>query len=232
MDTNLILLSLQLVLPAFNNFAQKADLGIPLPLEQKQVTKTNTAKYGSSVMAIFEGRYRFLWHTITNTPTNLLGSINYEDHQASLARMDRPKMFPLLAAKKSLIDTNGALLIASNCMWRLGYYNTNWFRVPPIVKQYAWSENPDNSSIPLTPLPYFSVVWSPIRPFGFIEGIEEYAFKLEVSGLDSRIVSFNRLISASIERCRIASVEEQLKMFESCRYYFTNSTSILQQERK
>jgi uncharacterized membrane-anchored protein YitT (DUF2179 family) len=65
-----------------------------------------------------------------------------------------------------------------------------------------------------------------------IEGIEEYAFKLEVSGLDSRIVSFNRLISASIERCRIASVEEQLKMFESCRYYFTNSTSILQQERK
>ena len=53
MDTNLILLSLQLVLPAFNNFAQKADLGIPLPLEQKQVTKTNTAKYGSSVMAIF-----------------------------------------------------------------------------------------------------------------------------------------------------------------------------------
>lgn len=37
MDTNTLLLSLQLVLPAFNQFAQKADLGINLPLEPERM---------------------------------------------------------------------------------------------------------------------------------------------------------------------------------------------------
>ena len=232
MDTNTLLLSLQLVLPAFNQFAQKADLGINLPLEPERITKSQTAKYSASLMAMFDGRYRFVWNTITNTTTNLLGIINFEDHQNSLARMDRPKTYPLLASKKSLIDTNGALILASNCLLRLGYYNTNWFQIPPVVKQYAWSKNPDDPSLPLTPLPFFSVIWSPVRPFGFIDGVEEYAFKLEVSGVDKRIVAFSRLSSAWIERCQNAPIAEQLKMLACCPDYFSNSTSVLQQERK
>lgn len=217
MDTNIALLSLQLVLPAFNDFAERAKLDVPLPLVTQRATESHVSAYSPAVMIKFDKRYRFVWDTITNTETKLFGRIRFEDQQQNIARMDRAKAFPALSAQTSLIDTNEAVLIASNCLVRLGYYNTNWFKTPPVVKQYAWSEDlyEADPKMPLKPLPYFNVFWPPITPSGLDASFgDDFMFKIQISGLTKEVVELNRMMSCDVERSQKRPSKEWSQMLE------------------
>ena len=219
MDTNTIHLSLQLVLPVFNEFAERAKLDVPLPLVTQRVTKFHNAKYSSTMMMTFDNQYRFVWRTMTNTEKLLIGTVTFDDHQQNVTRMDREKMYPILFHEKSLIGTNEAVLIASNCLVRLGYYNTNYFKTPPVVRQYAWSEDlyDANPKQPLKPLPYFDVFWPPVTPSGLDASFgDDYAFRIQVSGLSKKVVVFSRLMTTPVAESQSASSVEQLRMFETC----------------
>ena len=175
MDTNIVLLSLQLVLPAFNDFAEKAQLDLKLPLETSRATKTNVGKSNRGVLMVFDDRYQFNW----NSGTGSWGSVSFRDKQLATPNLDRAKMLPWLATQKSLIDTNEAVRIASNCLHRLGYDRPEWVRFPPTVTQYTFSPDPN---IPQQPL--FAVRWFPPHP---PEGVDDHAFMIEIYGLDRRI---------------------------------------------
>jgi len=184
MDTNVILLSLQLVLPAFNDFAEKAQLDVKLPLEMARATKSNVGKNNRGVLMVFDQRYQFNWHSSTGS----WGSINFYDRKFSTPWVDREKMLPWLVKQKSLIGTNEAILIASNCLHRLGFDRPEWVSLPPTITQFTFS--PDLKT-PHLPLPLFSVRWFPRTPH---EGLDAYAFEIQVSGLDRRIIGFGQLI--------------------------------------
>ena len=184
MDTNIVLLSLQLVLPAFNEFAQKAQLGLALPLELPRATKTNVGKNNRGVLMVFDDRYQFNWHSMTGH----WGSISFYDRKFSSPWIDRDKMIPWLVTQKSLIGTNEAVQIASNCLHRLGFDRTNWVVFPPVVTQYSFS--PD-AITPQQPLPLYSARWFPPNP---PEGVDGYAFEIQVSGLDRSITCFGQLV--------------------------------------
>jgi len=181
MDTNIVLLSLQLVLPAFNDFAEKAQLDLKLPLEISRATRTNVGKSNRGVLMVFDDRYQFNW----NSGTGSWGSVSFRDKQLATPNLDRAKMLPWLVTQKSLIDTNEAVRIGSNCLHRLGYDRPEWVLFPPIVTQYTFSPDPETTQ---QPLPLFAVRWFPPHP---PEGVESHAFMIEIYGLDRRITMIN-----------------------------------------
>jgi hypothetical protein len=183
MDTNIVLLSLQLVMPAFNDFAEKAQLDLKLPLEMTRATKTNVGKNNRGVLMVFDDRYQFNWHS----GTGYWGSVNFMDKQLATPSLDRATMLPWLVTQKSLIGTNEAVIIASNCLHRLGYDRPEWVLFPPTVTQYTFSPDPKT---PQKPLPIFAIRWFPPHP---PEGVESHAFMIEVYGLDRRITMINQL---------------------------------------
>ena len=90
MDTNIVLLSLQLVLPAFNDFAQKAQLDVPLPLELSHATKTNVGRNNRGVLMVFDDRYQFNWSSSTGS----WGKVSFTDRKLFSSSFDREKMLP------------------------------------------------------------------------------------------------------------------------------------------
>lgn len=188
MATNLIangILSLQLLLPAFNEFADRAELGVRLPLDEKRVTKSYVSKnqIGPGAMAVFDGQHQFNWTSSTNSPWT--GRFLYYDNSNSVARIDRSKL-PELAKLKSVISTNEAREIAERCLKELGYDLKKVNAAPPIVHQ--WTYDPRQPGEDAVLLPAFGLRWLP-------EGATEphwsqILLEMEVSGLSGKITRF------------------------------------------
>lgn len=188
MATNLIangIITLQLLLPAFNEFADRAELGLRLPLDEKRVTKSYISKNQLSpgAMAVFDGQHQINWNSSTNNPWT--GRFLYYDNSNSVAKVERTKL-PELAKLKSVIPTNGAREIAERCLKKLGYDLKKANAAPPIV--YQWTYDPQQPGEDAVLLPAFGLRWLP-------EGTREphwsqILLEMEVSGLTRRITRF------------------------------------------
>jgi hypothetical protein len=175
-------LSLQLVLPAFNEFAARGGLDVELPLAERRVTKSHIGKLSPSVMAVLDHRHQFNWNSRTNSIYE--GHIHYYDNSNSVTRMERQRLRELVQYQ-SVISTNEARQIAERFLTSLGYNLTRLRVGPPRVGHYTYQENPGDQP---TPVPMFGVRWFP-------KGKEkpewqDVLVEIEVSGLSKRIVRF------------------------------------------
>jgi hypothetical protein len=88
MPTNLLAsttLSLQLVLPAFNHFAERIGVDASLPFEESRVTKSSVNRKKTAMMAVIDNRHQFNWDSLLDD--NLKGRIYYYDLQESLPHL-------------------------------------------------------------------------------------------------------------------------------------------------
>lgn len=186
MPTNLVaatVLSLQLVLPAFDQFADRAELGLRLPLVEKRLTKSHVGRSSPSLMAIFDDRHQFNWNS---SPTDTYkGSVGYYDNQNSVPRMERSKL-PELAKQKSLLSTIEAKEIAEQGLKNLGYDLKKVKAGPPVVRQWTYdSQKPGEESVPL---PAFGLRWFPKGKKN--PHWSEVLVEMEVSGLTKKVTRF------------------------------------------
>jgi len=104
-------LTVRLVLPAFSDFAEKAELDLPLPITQARVTESfvSKSKTRPAVSITVDGRHYFHWSSWVDDKrfgmkADLMkGKISYVDQSNRLAAMPGK-----LARKQSLITTNEA----------------------------------------------------------------------------------------------------------------------------
>jgi hypothetical protein len=188
MPANLItngLLSLQLLLPVFNQFAERAGLDIALPLNDSRVTKSYVSKNKNALMVVFDGHYQFNWDSV---PEDVLkGRILYYDNSNSVARLEGPRLADL-TGRKSLISSNEASEIAERCLKKLGYDLGKAKADPPRVVQWMYGEEK-------IPLPAYSVRWFPNgskKPHW-----SELLVEVEVSGLTKRVTRIESLHGAT-----------------------------------
>jgi len=157
-------LTVRLVLPAFSDFAEKAELDLPLPITESRVTKSFVSKTQPTVMVVVDGRHQFNWRswvedkTIGMAAQLYVGAINYYDNSNSITSLpDGSAPLISLSGKKSLITTNEAREIALSFLKRADYdLSKGRVRVdPPRVKPWRYTPN-DPQQRPL-PLPAFDV---------------------------------------------------------------------------
>lgn len=174
---------MQLILAAANQFAERAELGIPLPIQPADVTEVRgRAEVHRTLVFTVSGRHRFSWFMTEN----LRGRINYDDLKYSTPRIDLQTFLPSLTNVPSLITTNEALKIAERCLHRLGYDRLKQFRLPPLVAQFTHQNGPDD--VP-KPVPLYGIRWLPVKE----DGWEPYVFEIEVSGITKRVTRFGQL---------------------------------------
>lgn len=190
METNVVFLSLQLLLPIFNEFAEKAELNVPLPLTEERVTKSRIGRsYNSGTLLVFDNRYQFNWNC---TITNYWGRINSYTDKAVLASLtyegapDKEKLMAL-TKQKSLIDKNEALQIATRVLNRLGYSEKKQKLKPPSIAQHYYGVDEHGNA---RDLPFFQATWYPKHP---PDGVESHAFRIDVSGLTKKVTGFSAL---------------------------------------
>ncbi len=186
MDTNAIasaVLSLQLLMPAFNQFAQRAELDVSLPLEEARVTKTNASRTQPSFTAVFDHRHQFNWLSSIQDPHK--GILSYYDLEQSRP-FRQPGYTRELLAKRPLISTNEAKAIAERCLTNLSVNLKKMKARPPLVGQYVFQENAGD---PSSPLPVFGVRWfkkGSNKPEWYDRLVE-----IEISGLTKKITRFS-----------------------------------------
>jgi len=204
-----IVLSAQLVLPAFNRFAERAVIDVRLPLEENRITKSHSGKLSPSLMVIFDHHHQFNWNSHREAP--YIGEINYYDNKSSVARLEGPQLREL-TKQKSVISTNEAREVAELCLKNLGFDLKKVKAGPPHVIQ--WMFDPEKPGAEQVPLPAYAVRWFP-------KGIKEphwsqQLVQIEVSGLTKKVTSFSSLHGAA------AAVAIDL------RHFMTNRTEKIQ----
>ena len=187
-------LTVKLVLPAFTDFAKKAEIDLPLPITETRITKSQLGKFGPTVMVIVDGRHQFNWHSWENAKdlgmkaALHMGRIAYFDNSNALSRlMGKRTVLRELTEKQSLITTNEAREIALNFLTRAGYdlRKAKTKLDPPRVMQATYQDDP---SQPVVPLPGYVI--------RFIKkGVKKAEWhdnhmEIEVSGLTKRITRF------------------------------------------
>lgn len=185
--TNIVLTAtMQLILAAFNQFAENADLDISLPIREPDITqvKIREREYGWCFMVVGD-RHRFNW-TMIGDPSDMRGRISYDDRKYSTRHMDTEKFLPPLTNSPSLITTNEARQIAEKCLQRLGYDQLDQFHTPPIVHHYNYRKSLED---PPKPVPFFGIRWLPKDTNEF----SVYVFEIEVSGLSKKVTRFSQL---------------------------------------
>jgi hypothetical protein len=185
--TNLVFTTtLQLILAAFNQFAERAELDIQLPIQQEDITqiKIRERPYGWCFMIVGD-RHRFNW-TIIGNPGDMRGRINYDDLKYSTPRIDRQTFLPSLTNVPSLITTNEALKIAERCLHRLGYGEKKQYRLPPLIAQFTHQNGPQD--VP-KPVPLYGIRWLPMEE----DAWESYIFEIEVSGITKKVTRLGQL---------------------------------------
>jgi len=195
MATNVIAvsaLSLQLLLPAFNDFAQRAGLDMRLPLNEKRVTKSVAGKNQPSFMAVFDGHHQFNWHSEPDAIHR--GRLSYYDNSNSISRLDGPKRRDL-AGRVSLISTNEALAIALACLKNLGYDLAKLDATPPRVKQFTFLEEKRDAEP--QPLPAFIIEWNKKIKDGEEPHWSDLLIDVEVSGLTKKVTMLTSFRAAA-----------------------------------
>lgn len=183
--TNLVasgVLSLQLLLPGFNHFAERAALDVQIPLEERRVTKSHVGKLSSSLMATFDDRHQFNWHSTEHDVYK--GRIYYTDRElnGSIGGL----RFRQLTNQPALITTNEARAIAEQALKNLGFDLKKIKAGEPRVGQFTYQEKPGD--VPM-PVPLFGVRWFPKR----IKKPDwhDILVELEVSGRTKKVVYFS-----------------------------------------
>jgi len=203
--TNLLangVLSLQLLLPAFNDFAERVGLDVRVPLEDRRVTKSHIGKSSSSLMVTFDDHHQFNWHS---TERDLYkGRIYYLDTQ--LNGSVGAARFRQLTNQPTLISTNGARVIAEEAMKSLGFDLKKINAGEPRVGQFTYQDKPGD--VPM-PVPLFGIRWFP-------NGIKkpewhDRLIEIQVSGLTKKIVYFSASPAAD------AAVTTDLRRFTTNR---------------
>jgi hypothetical protein len=185
MPTNIVaasILSLQIVLPAFNQFAEKAGLDIQLPLEEKRVTRSYVGKKSASLMATFDQRHQFNWFSVHGN--TFQGRIYYEDLEASAPRRSDSQSREL-TKRPSLISTNEAKELGDRCLKNLGFDFRKIKAGAPHVGQYTYQDKPEDER---ALMPFFGIRWFPKgkkKPEW-----HDILVEMEVSGLTKKIVRF------------------------------------------
>lgn len=185
MATNLIsatVLSLELLLPVFNRFAERAGLDVSLPLNEIRVTKRHISSNPrpTGLMATFDGQHQFNW--VSDGSAALKGRILYCDNKNSVSRLAGPKARDL-TRRSSLISSNDARIIAERCLKNLGYDLSRIKAGPPRVVQYTFHE--EQGELGSAILPAFLISWYP-------KNVEtphwsELLVEIEVSGLTKKV---------------------------------------------
>lgn len=183
--TNLLtsgVLSVQLLLPAFNHFAERAGLEVELPLDEKRITKSHIGKASPSAMVTFDGRHQFNWHSIEKDARS--GRIYYLDTQFNGS--SGAAVFRQVTNQQSKITINEARQIANGCLKNLGYDLTKINAGEPRVGQFTYKETPADEPMPI---PLFGFRWFPsdiTKPEWHDRLIE-----IQVSGITKKIVYFS-----------------------------------------
>ena len=192
MPTNALVvtaLTVKLVLPAFSDFAEKAELDLPLPITEARITKSFVNKTRPAVSVTVDGRHYFSWHSRVDDKrvgmkVDLMkGRISYSDNSNRLATMPGK-----LAKKQSLVTTNEAREIALSFLKRAGYdlSKADIEVGPPEVTQATYLSDPRGS---LMPMPGYRIGFTKKgmekrdRPLSLME--------IEVSGLTKKITRFS-----------------------------------------
>ena len=125
------------MLPAFSDFAEKAELDLPLPITQARITESFVSKRSPAVSITVDGRHYFHWRS--HVEDLMKGRISYADQSNRLASMPGK-----LARKESLITTNEAREIGLGFLKRAGYdlSKTGVEMAPPEVTQATYLSDP------------------------------------------------------------------------------------------
>jgi hypothetical protein len=186
-------LTVKLVLPAFTDFAQKAEIDLPLQITETRITKSKLGKFGPTVMVIVDGRHQFNWHSWENDKglgmkaDLLMGSIHYYDNSNALSRLaGKRAVLRALTEKQSLITTNEAREIALSFLAREGYDLRKAKLDPPRVIQATYQ---DDASQPVVPLPGYIIRF--IKKGVKKPEWHDSHMEIEVSGLTKKITRFS-----------------------------------------
>jgi hypothetical protein len=180
---NAAALTVQLVLPAFSDFSQKAGLDLSLPFSEQRVTKSYVSKNSPAVMATIDAQHQFNWRSYDGGGKR--GVVNYYDNSNSLSRLQGERLLQL-TERKSLITTNEAREIAYRFLRRAGY-DLGKLRVgEPVVVQ--WTYKDERTDAPPKLLPGYDVRFIP----GGIKKAHwsDVLLEIEVSGLMKRVTRF------------------------------------------
>lgn len=183
--TNLLaggILSVQMLLPAFNQFAERAALDGKLPLETNRITKSHIGTASPMLMATFDGRHQFHWHSSVEGTQK--GRIYYLD--LKLNGSSGSLVFRQFTNQNSTITTNEAKDVAEACLKNLGIDIRTLNVGEPIVGQFTFQENAGD--VPM-PIPLFGVRW-------FTRGVKEPEWndrlvEIQVSGVTKKIAYFS-----------------------------------------
>jgi hypothetical protein len=189
MATNLIaeaLLTVGLVLPAFNDFARKADLDLAVPLDERRVTWSKVFRLSPGVIVRVDGRHHFNW--VGESAYTGRVSEYMDLHFATPHLMEKQKEMEALAAKPSKFGTNQALQIGEKLLQQLGWKKEAVGLGSPHVIQFAFVPTPD---APPRPLPLFIITWPATNLPSYIE--DRTGLEMEISGLTGKMTRLSQL---------------------------------------
>jgi hypothetical protein len=176
--------AMHLIVAAANQFAERAELDVPTPIEARNITDwRGRTNINHGLTFTVAGRHKFYWQ---NTAEMEGKFVSYDDLKFSTIYMDREKFLPSLTNFSSAITTNEALQIAERCLHRLGYDGGKRHRVPPIVGQYTHQTSEADTR---KPVPLYGIRWLPAKDGDW----GDYVFQIQVSGITKKITSFNQL---------------------------------------
>jgi hypothetical protein len=177
---------MQLVLAAANQFAERAELDVHLPITERDITQAKIRERANGwCFLVVDDRHRFNW-SFDGDPSAMRGRLEYDDLKYSTVYMDREEFLPSLTNTPSLITTNEALTIAQQCLERLSYQHNSEIRLPPVVAQYTHQTSEEQ--IP-NPVPLYGIRWLSRED----EAWAPFIFQIQVSGITKKVTSFNQL---------------------------------------
>lgn len=192
MATNVLfgtVLSLKLLLPYFDHFADSAELDAKPPFTEARVAKLFSFTNSPSVSVWLDGgHYRFFW--LANITNHYMGRLSqFTDWKDSRASLDPEKDLEPLLKVPSLITEREALAIARRFLRRHGYDEDKLGVYPPEVRQIEFL-NVDTGRA--GKLPFFAVRFLPRFAPGGIDESLRLGIKMEISGITKCVVNFNQ----------------------------------------
>jgi hypothetical protein len=188
-------LSIKLLLPAFTDFAKKAELDLTLPITEERITKSYLSKTQPTGMVIVDNRHHFIWHSwVEDKSLGMkallhMGKISYSDHSNAISRLaGKRALLRALTEKPSLITTNEAREIALSFLERASY-DLRKAKIkldPPRVIQATYQ---DDASQPVVPLPGYIIRF--IKKGVKKPEWHDSHMEIEVSGLTKKITRFS-----------------------------------------
>lgn len=190
MPTNITaaaVLSIPLMLPVFQDIAQKSELDLGKPLKAYRITEQRFSSDSSTVHMNFGDRFMFSWFAPHKTP--FFGHVTFGDGAHHPGSRYLRESLPDYVNRPSLLTTNQALGVAERALQRLGLASRMATMRPPESEQYYWGDPAKEGK----PLPFFKFTWYPQKTSDGLPPQESWDGKItvHVSGLNKRISGMN-----------------------------------------